>query len=89
MNATRVPYLSAQMIKSGMPVAVFFTGIIFGTERFRWVLLANICLVTTGVSISGQTGHLEQPDPSKIASRQPPTTNHQPPTTNHHNRSLR
>ena len=41
------------MIKSGMPVAVFLTGIALGTERFSWVLLANICLITTGVSISG------------------------------------
>ena len=27
-----------QMIKSGMPVAVFLTGTLLGTERFRWVM---------------------------------------------------
>ncbi|GAX83205.1 hypothetical protein CEUSTIGMA_g10631.t1 [Chlamydomonas eustigma] len=42
----------AQMVKAGMPVAVFFTGICFGVEQFRWVLLADIVLVTCGVGIS-------------------------------------
>jgi hypothetical protein len=40
------------MIKSGMPVAVFITGIAFGTEHFRWILLFDIILVCMGVSIS-------------------------------------
>ena len=41
-----------QMIKSGMPVAVLITGIAFGTEHFRWILLLDILTICMGVSIS-------------------------------------
>jgi len=42
----------AQMVKAGMPVTVFFTGLVFGTEKFKVPLLANIIVITVGVGIS-------------------------------------
>ena len=34
-----------QMIKSGMPVAVFLTGTLLGTERFRWVMQVGCVII--------------------------------------------
>ena len=35
-----------------MPVCVFLTGLAFGTEQFKVVLLADVCVITLGVAIS-------------------------------------
>ena len=35
-----------------MPVTVFFTGLAFGVEKFRWALFLDILVITFGVSIS-------------------------------------
>ncbi len=48
-------YLSVsfiQMLKALMPVAVFSVGCVFGTERFKWPVFANMLLVTLGVAIA-------------------------------------
>ncbi len=48
-------YLSVsfiQMLKALMPVAVFSVGCVFGTERFKWPVFANMILVTIGVAIA-------------------------------------
>lgn len=48
-------YLSVsfiQMLKALMPAAVFLVGCVFGTEKFKWPLMANMAVVTVGVVIA-------------------------------------
>jgi drug/metabolite transporter (DMT)-like permease len=48
-------YLSVsfiQMLKASMPVAVFFVGCLFGTEKFSWGTQFNMLLVGFGIAIA-------------------------------------
>jgi hypothetical protein len=40
------------MVKAGLPVMVFLAGLAFGVETYRFILLVDIVLITTGVCIS-------------------------------------
>lgn len=42
----------AQMVKAGTPVVTYLTGLLWGVERMRWLLLLDVALVAAGVCVS-------------------------------------